>query len=131
MNALLSDSDSDSDSELEEDVILCVALSIGHAMLLYSSRFNKTPQRTSILSGALWVEELLDGHNGRFYNELGLNKFVFHRLLTTLETTTGLRGTRHVSAAEQLAIFLHYVRRGLPNRALQERFQRSGDTIMK
>ena len=60
MNALLLDSDSD--SELEEDVILCVALSIGHAMLLYSSRFNKTLQHTSIFSGALWVEELLDGH---------------------------------------------------------------------
>ena len=122
--------DSDSDSELE-DIVLCVAKAVGYAMLLYGARFIKTPQHTSILTGQLWINELLDGHDGRFYNELGLNKFVFHRLLTTLETATGLRGTRHVSAAEQVAIFLHYVRRGLSNRALQERFQRSGDTIMK
>ena len=48
-----------------------------------------------------------------------------------LETCTGLRGTQHVSAAEQVALFLHFVHRGLSNRALQEWFQRSGDTIMK
>ncbi|KAI9448731.1 hypothetical protein BJY52DRAFT_1092491, partial [Lactarius psammicola] len=63
--------------------------------------------------------------------ELGLNKHVFRRLLSVLARDTGLCDTRHVSAEEQLAIFLHYARRGLSNRALQERFQRSGDTITK
>ena len=92
----------------------------------------ENPQRQAFetLKRRVTSEPILT-HDGRFYNELSLNKFIFHRLLTTLKTTTGLRGTWHVSAAEQLAIFLHYVRRGLPNRALQERFQRSRDTIMK
>ena len=88
-------------------------------------------QHTSILSGQHWLDELLGGHDGRFHNEIGMQKFVFRRLLTTLEMCTGLRGTQHVSAAEQVAIFLHFVCRGLSNRALQERFQHSGDTIMK
>ncbi|KAI9447358.1 hypothetical protein BJY52DRAFT_1127464, partial [Lactarius psammicola] len=44
---------------------------------------------------------------------------------------TGLCNTRHVSAEKQLAIFLHYACHGLSNRALQERFQRSRDTITK
>jgi hypothetical protein len=131
MDRLLSDLDSNSDSELEEDIVLCVALAIGYTMLLYGARFDKTLQHTSVLTGQLWIEELLCGHDGRFYNELGMNKFVFHRLITILEADSGLHATRHISAAEQLAIFLHYVRRGLSNRALQERFQHSGDTIMK
>ena len=124
-------SDSDSDSGLEEGLMVCSAVSISCAMLWYSSRFVKIPQHTSILSGQHWLDELLGGHDGRFHNEIGMQKFVFRRLLTTLEMCTGLRGTQHVSAAEQVAIFLHFVCRGLSNRALQERFQRSGDTIMK
>ena len=129
MDRLLSDSDLD--SELEEDIVACVVLAIGHTILSYGARFDKTPQHTSVLSGQLWIEELLCGHDVRFYNELGMNKFIFNRLITILEADSGLQGTRHISAAEQVAIFLHYVRRGLSNRALQERFQHSGDTIMK
>lgn len=121
----------DSDSDLDEDLMVCSAISVSYALLWYGSRFIKTPQHTSVLSGQLWLDELLGGHDGRFYNELGMQKFVFRRLLTMLETNAGLQGTRHVSAAEQAAIFLHYVCRGLSNRALQERFQRSGDTIMR
>ena len=62
---------------------------------------------------------------------LGLNKFIFHHLLTMLKTNTELCAMWHVSLAEQVAIFLHYVRRGLFNRVLQERFQCSWDTFMK
>lgn len=121
----------DSDSDLDEDLMVCSAISVSYALLWYGSQFIKTPQHTSVLSGQLWLDELLSRHDGCFYNELGMQKIVFHQLLTMLKTDVGLQGTRHVSAAEQAAIFLHYVRRGLSNRALQERFQRSGDTIMR
>jgi hypothetical protein len=99
-------------------------------MLWYGSQFIKSPQHTSVLSGQLWLDKLLGGHDGHFHNEIGMQQFVFQRLLTMLETDMGLQGTQHVSAAEQAAIFLHYVCRGLSNRALQEQFQHSGDTIM-
>ena len=102
-----------------------------NATISYASRFEKTPQHTSRLSGQQWIEELIAGHDVRFYNELRMQKFVFRRLLAVLEQTGQLLGTRHVSTSEQLAIFLHYAQRGLSNRALQERFQRSGDTIAK
>jgi hypothetical protein len=131
MDASVDLLDSDSDSELEEDLMVCTALFISHATLWYGSQFFKTPQHTSVLSGQLWLDELLGRHDGQFYNEIGMQKFVFLRLLTTLETDAGLQGMQQVSAAEQVVIFLHYVHRGLSNRALQEQFQCSGDTIMR
>src|SRR6266702_5371845 len=76
---------------------------------------------------AAWSGELLIGHDGRFHNELRLNKHIFRRLISVLTRDAGLRATQHVSAEEQLVIFLHYAHRGLSNRALQERFQRSAD----
>ena len=123
--------DSDSDSDLDEDAVIQCTLESFSALYWYSSRLIKTPLHTSVLSGQQWLDELLAGHDLRFYNELGMHKHVFRRLLTTLEADAGLHDTRYVLAEEQVAVFLHYVRRGLSNRALQERFQRSGDTIMK
>jgi hypothetical protein len=98
---------------------------------IYASRFNRTPLHTSRLTGNQWVQELLDGHEERFYNEMGMSDTIFTQLLELLVREAGLHNTRYVTAREQLAIFLHYACRGLGNRALQERFQRSGDTISK
>jgi hypothetical protein len=100
-------------------------------VMLYSSRFDRLPVHTSRLSGQMWLDELLGGHPRRFYNEMGLCKHVFMKLIQILERDAGLVHTRHVSVEEQLAVFLHYVHWGLSNRALQERFQRSADTITK
>ena len=101
------------------------------AALLYSTRFNCVPVHTSQLLGQQWLDELIDGHNQRFHNEMGIRKHVFMRLVRVLRRDTGLVDTQHVLAEEQLAIFLHYVHQGLSNRALQECFQRSADTITK
>jgi len=97
----------------------------------YTLCFNKTSIHTSILSGEQWVQELLDGHDERFYNEMGMHQPIFDVLLALLKADGGLHNSRYVTAREQLATFLHYACQGLSNRALQERFQRSGDTISK
>ena len=101
------------------------------AALLYSTRFDHTPVHTSRLSGQQWLDKLVNGHPQRFYNEMGLHKHVFKKLIRVLGMNVGLVDTRHVSAEEQLAVFLHYVHRGLSNCTLQEHFQRSADTITK
>jgi hypothetical protein len=136
-DAYTMDSD-DEDEDIEILIIQVVVMAViatilwaGDSIDQYASRFNKVPQHTSILSGQGWIDELIAGHDGRFYNEMGMRKHVFWSLLSVLQRDTGLHDTRHVSCEEQLAIFLHYAHRGLSNRALQERFQRSPDTISK
>ena len=62
---------------------------------------------------------------------MGINRFVFWKLLRVLEQKVGLGPTRFVSAEEQLAIFLCIAQTGLSNSEMQEHFQRSGDTISK
>lgn len=85
-------SDLDSDLEIEEDLVVLTGMAVNCTMLWYGSQFIKTLQHTSVLSGQLWLNELLVGHDGQFYNKLGMQKFAFRRLLTTLEAGTGLHG---------------------------------------
>ncbi len=96
-----------------------------------SSLYCKVPMHTSILSGQGWVNELLNGHELRFSNQFTMDKFVFKRLVVTLRKKAGWGGSKHVSAEEKLAIFLYACTTGLSNQKLQERFQRSGETISK
>jgi hypothetical protein len=56
---------------------------------------------------------------------------VFLRLLFELQAFSGLVNTKFVSAEEKLAIFLHFARTGCSSRNLQERFQRSAETVTK
>ncbi|KAH9008956.1 hypothetical protein EDB84DRAFT_1243898, partial [Lactarius hengduanensis] len=65
------------------------------------------PVHTSWLSGQQWLEELIGGHDRRFHNEMGLHKHVFWKLVSILGRDAGLVHTWHLSAEEQLAIFLH------------------------
>ena len=108
--------------------MLTVAVASASVVATYGSQFNKTTQHDSKLTGQGWMEELRE-REGRFYNEMGMHKHVFLRLLKALERVVGFGDTKNITAEEQLGIFLHYARRSLSNRALQERFQRSGDTI--
>ena len=90
---------------------------------------QKKPIHTSILTGKLWLVELY-ASPVRMYEQLGMAKHVFHKLCTELQMH-GLSDSKYVSAAEKLAIFLHFARTGASSRMLQERFQRSGETISR
>jgi hypothetical protein len=89
------------------------------------------PMHTSILSGHGWLTELINGHPERFRNQMGMAPHVYLRLLFELQAYSGLANSKFVSAAEKLGIFLHFVRTGSSSRMLQERFQRSAETISK
>ena len=89
------------------------------------------PMHTSLLTGQKWLSELLDGHPTRFREQLGMAKHAFYRLSFELQAYSGLVASKFVSADEKLATFLHFVRTGCSSRMLQERFQRSAETIHK
>ena len=81
---------------------LIVLETIKSCILLYSLHFNRVPQHTSILSGQDWLNELIAGHDGRFYNKMGMKKHLFWMLLSLLQREASLWDTRHVSSKEQL-----------------------------
>jgi hypothetical protein len=89
------------------------------------------PMHTSILTGHGWLTELINGHPERFRDQIGMAPHVYLRLLFELQAYSGLTNTKFVTAAEKLGIFLHFVRTGSSSRMLQERFQRSAETISK
>ncbi|KAF7340828.1 putative nuclease HARBI1-like protein [Mycena sanguinolenta] len=89
------------------------------------------PMHTSILSGSLWIDEILLGHPDRCHRELGMSAALFLLLLAELVATGDLADSRFVSAQEQVAIFVYWLVHGSSQRELQERFQRSGDTISR
>ena len=62
---------------------------------------------------------------------MGMNRFVFQRLVQELETRTWLCPTKYLSSEEQVTIFLCIAHTGQENIEMQEHFQRSGDTISK
>jgi hypothetical protein len=98
---------------------------------LYSnSWYWAQPYHTSKLTGQQWVEELMRGHPGRIYNELGVHLHVFVMLLIELQGL-GYSDSKYVSLEEQLAIFLYTCRTGLGCHHVDERFQRSNETIKK
>jgi len=108
---------------------LATALVAGALTMHMYSSLCKTPMHTSKLTGLAWVKELLAGHARRLHNMMGMAKHVFRRLLRELQIHGGLCDTKYVTAEEQLAIFLRVCRTGGTQRDMQERFQRSPNTI--
>ena len=91
---------------------------------------NPEPYHTSILSGQMWVDELLEGHPDHIYCELGVRREIFLELVCTLRNF-GVTGSKHVSLEEQLSIFLYMSMTGLTIRHTGKHFQRSNDMISK
>ena len=92
------------------------------------SRYLKQPWHTSVLTGQMWVIELLAGHPERIRTELGVHKHVFYAIIDELHEL-GHTDSKFVTLEEQLAIFLYCSVTGLTVRHLGERFQRANDSI--
>ncbi|CAK5266818.1 unnamed protein product [Mycena citricolor] len=100
-----------------------------YSMALCLAAPDPIPIRTSSLNGQGWLDEIFHGHVERFLSQMGLAKEAFRRLSYELQITYGLHATKHVTADEKLATFLYFARTGSSSRLLQERFQRSAETI--
>ena len=91
---------------------------------------NPEPYHTSIISGQMWVKELLHGHPDRIYCELGVQKEVFLELICTVHSF-GITGSKYVTLEEQLSTFLYMCMTGLTIHHTGECFQHSNNTISK
>ena len=119
----------------EEDLVIqaaaTAAMAAGLAVLEFSQTYyNKTPYHDSVLTGAGWVHELLEGHPKRIRRELGVHKHVFRALIITLQNA-GYVPSKYLTLEEQLAIFLYTCVTGLSLGHVCERFQRSTETASK
>jgi len=96
----------------------------------FQSHPDPIPMQTSILTGGMWLDELLESPNPTWFQEqMGMTCCVFHKLSYELQMYSGLANSKYVTADEQPAIYAHLARTGLSSWMLQERFQCSGDTI--
>ena len=84
-----------------------------------NSSVNRSRIHTSILTGDLYVREVLEGHELRCKRDFRMEKHIFRNLVECLRDKSHLRDTDFVSAEEQVAIFLYAVSKNASNRILQ------------
>jgi hypothetical protein len=89
---------------------------------------DKIPQRTSALTGAAFVHEVLHGHRGTCYKLFRVKRDTFVSLADVLRANY-LQDTHFVSVEESLAIFCLIVGHCQGIRATVDRFQHSTETI--
>ena len=118
-------------TENRRKLITFIALVIGSIALSKCTTVFAEQKNTSILQGQGWMDELLEGHPTRFYNAMGMHKPVFRRLIYELQMHARFHPTKFVSMEEQLGILLYACRTASTTRVLEERFQRSPDTISR
>ena len=119
-------------SKQKKLAILIAVMAAGAGAAFYKECvLSRQPYHTSILTGRMWVLELLHGNPHRIQEQLGMKKHVFQQLVRRLYLTTSANHTRYVELEEQVAIFLYIMVTNLSNRKVAECFQCSGDTISR
>jgi len=112
---------------------ICAAVVLTMAVL--ASTFSSTtpqPMRTSSLSGRRYMNEVLSCKNPRRFLEIFRMKIeVFHFLCSELQSKGGLISSRYIALDEKVGMFLWTIAHEASNRAVQERFQHSGDTVSR
>jgi len=101
-------------------------------ILVSSAPTRHVPQKyhTSILSGHVWVAELIAGHPDCIRCKLGLRKEDFLMLVAEFHDLNH-QDSHRVTLEEQITIFLYICVTCLTVRHVGERFQCSRDTISR
>jgi hypothetical protein len=88
------------------------------------------PKHISILTGAIWMDELINNQNAAlFYENMGMTVPTFMKLKSLLEENVVLYNSQNVNATKKLGTLLYMLITGLSNRKLQQWFQRSASTV--
>ncbi|XP_038704636.1 uncharacterized protein LOC120000575 [Tripterygium wilfordii] len=122
---MANDDNWDDDEFITDACILGVVVAISE--LTYAAPRQKC--WTSQLSGHKWITDLLRGNQIKPLSILRMEKCVFLDLCNELSTKYGLVASRNVGLREMVAMFIYIIAQGVSTRAVQDRFQHSGETI--
>ena len=114
--------------QLKFKTMSAISITVLKEIIEATKRTDPIPYHTSILSGAGWIVELLNGHPERIHTELGVHKHVFKALVQELKENNYMH-SKHVMLEEKLRIFLYTCVTGLSIRHVEECFQRANSTI--
>ena len=90
----------------------------------------RIPYHTSVLTGEMWVNELLSRQPRCFWTELGVYQSTFILLMKAVQKL-GLQSLHHVSIEQQVTIFLYIFVTGITCIHTGEHFQHSTSMISK
>ncbi|XP_020421379.1 uncharacterized protein LOC18775582 [Prunus persica] len=117
------------EDEDEINQIICVTARL--IEIYYMKYIHKTPCMNDHHTGNIWLMGVLQGNESRCHNMFKMDKDVFIRLCDELQKNYGLKGSRRMSAAEMLGMFLNILGHGSANRQAQDCFQHSGETMSR
>ncbi|XP_016734012.2 uncharacterized protein [Gossypium hirsutum] len=103
---------------------------LSSVLVHHETYFTMQPRMDSNYTGQMWVDKVLNGHDGRCMNSFRMPKDIFHSLLHDLQTNYGLKNGK-VSAMEKLALSLYILGNRESNSNATEQFQRSGETVSR
>ena len=90
------------------------------------------PQRTSQLTGAMWVHWVLtDINKNTCYKQFRMGPSTFLKLYNTLKHNEFLKSNRYIKITEKIATFLLVVTQGHTHRDVSDKIQRSIETVNK
>ena len=118
-------SSSEEDDDLDE-------IFIAHIMNEYEEIFLcKTPQRTSILSSAQFIIDMIDGYAQTCYELFQMDKKTFLNLCDHLKRHENLQDTRLVIVEETVVMFLLIVGHNVRMRVVADCFQYSIEIVAR
>jgi hypothetical protein len=99
-------------------------------LMHHSIRRTPIPQRTSILTGPMWVHWVLtDENKNTCYERFRMGPNTFLKLCNTLKQNGFLKSSRYVKITEQVATFLLIATHSHTHRDVCDRIQRSSETV--
>lgn len=104
--------------------IRLLLLGAGCITLMLLPKTSTILHANSLLPGHLWVTKELLLNTKLCKISLGMDSWVFDKLVQTLVTTQPQLESRYITAHERVAIFLYTCITGLGNRKVQTRFSR-------
>ena len=123
----------DHSQERDDNELMELSATAAAAWWVYRfvGREPRTPRRTSILTGKLRVEELLNGHPDIMFNKVRMDKDSFLTLSHILKSKGLLQSSNYSTVDKQLFLFLTIVGQSQTNREASDIWQHSGEIVSR